>query len=164
MGKDPALETKVRAWLNSEKNYATGLELFSQITTNRYLVRLMTREMQTPGSMFHTQYLSQMIHLLRLYINPNFTKNRMERVYIAVEAKKTTPAIQGSHLNKKQLDKEIKAWLSCNPRDYNQGLKLLCKAATSKKQHLLNELTAKHNARNERRLHEQLSDFIRQTI
>lgn len=103
---ETALETQIRAWLNSDRDYNAGLELLKQVSGNKYVLRKMEKEKQTPGSMFYSEYRSRMIHLLRLYLNPGFIRPHKDKEYIKAD-KKPIPLRTVEIKNKPSLDKEI---------------------------------------------------------
>jgi len=152
-------ENEVKSWLSdSGKDLKSGLDLFKAIPGNPYykkpIINSMERELleDNPGSYKHMKAISQLIWLLRLYLNPKLS-NREEKVIISnVKIRKFPPAFHLGPTPEKIA--EIKAWIKDPRKDYDYGFTLLCRV--SGKYRLLNRLVAKRSARNEKKLYDEL--------
>jgi len=152
-------ENEVKSWLSdSGKDLKSGLELFKAIPGNYYWKRPIIVSMQkillenTPGSHSRLKAISQLIWLLRVYLNPKLA-NREEKIIVGSAKKRKFPSTFQLEPTPERIA-EIKRWIKDPLKDYDRGFTLLCRV--SGKYRLLNRLIAKHSARNEKKLYDEL--------
>ena len=158
------LKLRIRTWLNGSKDFHEGRILLTEISTNRRLIEeLKEVEDEDPQSMLRREYLSRMIHLFNVHLQPQKYKFRPARAVInAKPRKKVVPLVSKNDFTFKQNQlKLIRKWFKSR-KDYSSGIELLSKLTP--KYNLIARLTAKQTKRNEEKLSSELALILRREV